>query len=107
MAKRKRGYYQTGRSSRKADSQKRAKAPGKRLSKSKKVYYERRKNRSDKPGTLLGVPVKLLKYPKRPKAGATTKQLEKYLDRVKAIDSENTRRKELATSISKRLSKKK
>lgn len=107
MAKRKRGSYQTGRSNRKADSQKKAKPPGKRRSKGGSIYYERRKNRSDKPGTLLGVPVKLLKYPKRPKAGATTKQLEKYLDRVKAIDTENSRRKELATSITKRLSKNK
>lgn len=103
MAKRRNANRQTGRSSARADKRNSAKAPGKRRSKSGSVYSERRKNRSDKPGTLLGVPVKLVKYPKKPKAGATTSQLENYLERVKKIDEENSRRKTLATSITKRL----
>ena len=40
---------QKGRSNRKIDSRKKALAPGKRISKNGKVYYERRKNRSDLP----------------------------------------------------------
>jgi hypothetical protein len=104
MAKKSR--YQTGGSSRRRDGKQRAKAPGKRKSKSGKIYIERRRNRSDMPGTLLGVPVKLVKYPKRPKAGASTLQLEKYLNRVKAIDTENSSRKELATKITRVIKKK-
>ncbi len=104
MAKRRRSSTrQTGRSRTSVDRAKSAKAPGKRRSKGGNVYYERRKNRSDKPGTLLGVPIKLVKYPKKPKAGASTKQLEGYLERVKKIDTENATRKQLATSITKRL----
>lgn len=49
---------QTGSSNRKRDSQRTAKAPGKRVvrhaGKKSTVYYERRKNRSDKPGKLSG-----------------------------------------------------
>jgi hypothetical protein len=37
-----------------ADASKRALAPGRRTSKSGKVYYERRANRSDVPGTFAG-----------------------------------------------------
>lgn len=48
-------YRQTGSSKRKADRKRKAKPPGKRRSATGKVYYERRKNRSDKPGTLSGV----------------------------------------------------
>jgi len=40
--------YQTGRSSTKADSPRKAMLPGKRISKSGKKYWETRKNRSDK-----------------------------------------------------------
>lgn len=46
---------QTGTSKTSVDKKKKAKAPGKRTSNTGKVYYERRKNRSDKPGTLTGV----------------------------------------------------
>lgn len=46
---------QTGRSSKKADVQRKAKAPGKRKSRTGRKYYERRKNRSDVPGKLTGV----------------------------------------------------
>jgi hypothetical protein len=46
---------QTGASSKKHDVALKAKAPGRRKSKTGKIYYERRKNRSDKPGTLQGV----------------------------------------------------
>jgi len=38
----------------KADRKRKALAPGKRVSKSGNVYYERRRDRSDKPGQLLG-----------------------------------------------------
>ena len=46
---------QTGRSNAKRDKKRKAKAPGKRRSASGKVYYERRKNRSDKPQSLSGM----------------------------------------------------
>jgi hypothetical protein len=45
---------QTGTSKLKRDLNKRALAPGRRISKAGNVYYERRKNRSDKPGQLAG-----------------------------------------------------
>lgn len=47
--------YQTGRSNKKADSQRKAKRPGARRSASGKKYTERRKNRSDAPGMLTGI----------------------------------------------------
>lgn len=57
--------YQTGSSNKLYDSRKKAQGPGKRVSKgganqygvSKggSVYYERRKNRSDMPGSLTGI----------------------------------------------------
>jgi hypothetical protein len=50
-------YRQTGSSTKHRDKMFRAKAPGKRKSASGKVYYERRKNRSDVPGTLTGISV--------------------------------------------------
>ena len=45
---------QTGTSKLTRDLNKRALAPGRRISKAGNVYYERRRNRSDKPGQLLG-----------------------------------------------------
>lgn len=45
---------QTGKSNTAKDLQRGAKAPGKRTSSKGKTYYERRANRSDKPGSLLG-----------------------------------------------------
>lgn len=45
---------QTGTSKTTRDLKKRALAPGRRTSKAGNVYYERRKNRSDKPGQLAG-----------------------------------------------------
>lgn len=57
-AKKKTDYHQTGkRKSIKRDKQIRAKAPGKRRVKTgsgSHTYYERRANRSDKPGSLTG-----------------------------------------------------
>jgi hypothetical protein len=50
--------YQTGTSKKIVDERKRAKPPGKRIVKTasgKHAYYERRKNRSDMPGSLTGV----------------------------------------------------
>jgi hypothetical protein len=46
---------QTGKSVIEKDFAKKALAPGKRKSATGKTYYERRANRSDKPGSLLGV----------------------------------------------------
>lgn len=47
--------YQTGSSNKLYDSRKKAQGPGKRVSASGNVYYERRKNRSDMPGSILGI----------------------------------------------------
>ncbi|OYT54355.1 MAG: hypothetical protein B6U72_03030 [Candidatus Altiarchaeales archaeon ex4484_2] len=55
--KTKRSYRQTGSDKGlrgvQADLKRKAKAPGRRKSKTGKRYYERRKNRSDKPGSRL------------------------------------------------------
>jgi hypothetical protein len=48
------GANQTGTSNKAKDLQRKAKAPGKRTSAKGKVYTETRKNRTDKPGTMLG-----------------------------------------------------
>jgi len=45
---------QTGSSSTARDRARKALAPGRRVSRTGRVYYERRKNRSDKPGMLAG-----------------------------------------------------
>lgn len=45
---------QTGSSSSARDRARKALAPGRRVSSTGRVYYERRKNRSDKPGQLAG-----------------------------------------------------
>jgi hypothetical protein len=54
----KKEYRQTGTSNSQIDKKRKAKAPGKRVVKHKgsksTVYYERRKNRTDKPGSLSG-----------------------------------------------------
>jgi hypothetical protein len=47
--------YQTGSSNKLYDSMKKAQGPGKRVSATGNVYYERRKNRSDMPGSLTGI----------------------------------------------------
>lgn len=47
--------HQTGSSSAYLDKKLKAKAPGKRKSRSGRIYYEYRKNRSDMPGTLTGI----------------------------------------------------
>jgi hypothetical protein len=44
---------QTGKSNTKMDKQKKANLPGKRISKAGNVYYEYRKNRSDKKGKKI------------------------------------------------------
>lgn len=48
-------FRQTGTSKTAADKQRTARRPGKRKSASGKVYYERRKNRSDVPFSLSGI----------------------------------------------------
>ena len=45
--------YQIGTSNKKRDITRKALAPGKRISKAGKIYYENRKNRSDKVGSKL------------------------------------------------------
>lgn len=37
--------------------------------------------------------VKLLKYPKKPKTSASIGTIERYLEKVKAVDKENNARK--------------
>lgn len=97
--KRRKGTYQTGGSNKRRDKMVRAKTPGKRKSAGGSIYYERRRNRSDMPGKLLGV--KLIKLPKRPKRSASTAQMEKYVDLVRSIKKENERRISLAKTIKK------
>ena len=46
---------QTGTSNKKRDLERAARPTGRRKSKSGNIYYERRRNRSDRPGTLLGI----------------------------------------------------
>lgn len=70
---------QTGTSNKKADRERSAKTPGKRTVKHGKkkatIYYERRKNRSDKPGQLTGVSVASL-------ASALKKKMNEKLDKL-------------------------
>lgn len=47
--------YQTGSSNKLYDSMRKAQGPGKRVSATGGVYYERRKNRTDMPGSVLGI----------------------------------------------------
>jgi hypothetical protein len=47
--------YQTGSSNKLYDKMKKSQGPGKRVSATGNVYYERRKNRSDMPGSVLGI----------------------------------------------------
>lgn len=44
---------QTGKSNKDIDAKRKALAPGKRISKTGKIYFESRKNRSDLPGTKV------------------------------------------------------
>lgn len=53
--KKKTSSRQTGTSNKKIDRERHAKHPGKRRSKTGNPYYERRANRSDKPGMLTGM----------------------------------------------------
>ena len=51
-----RSFYtgeQTGTSNKKVDEKRKALAPGKRRSKTGKIYYEYRKSRSDKVGSMV------------------------------------------------------
>lgn len=45
--------HQIGKTDKKIDSKRKALAPGKRRSKTGKIYYEYRKNRSDKKGSTI------------------------------------------------------
>ncbi|CAK0746728.1 hypothetical protein CCP1ISM_250002 [Azospirillaceae bacterium] len=51
--------YQTGKSNKKNDQERKAKKPGVRKTKTGSTYIERRKNRSDMPGKLTGYDRKL------------------------------------------------
>jgi len=53
--KKKKSYRQTGTSKTSVDKTIKAKRPGKRIPASGKAYYERRRNRSDKPFSLTGI----------------------------------------------------
>lgn len=46
---------QTGTSNKKRDAARKSKKPGRRRSASGKIYYERRKSRTDKPGSVTGI----------------------------------------------------
>lgn len=59
-APKKKDYHQTGRSTLAYDLKRRALPPGKRVSRSGVTYYERRRNRTDQPGTMAGVSEKAL-----------------------------------------------
>jgi len=65
---------QTGTSNKVKDAMRKALAPGKRKSATGKSYTERRANRSDKPGSLLGIKYKsaVRIYFKNPKYNYTT-----------------------------------
>jgi hypothetical protein len=95
--KRKVSSHQTGKSSTLHDERFAAKAPGKRIVKTAKgshVYYERRKNRSDKPGSLSGITASRLKSELKQrledklgktfvqKSNATTKRVKNKLQKV-------------------------
>lgn len=62
-----------------------AKAPGKRKSASGNIYYERRKNRSDKPGSLTGVLNTQFEFNKVP--GRIARELEEKSKAEKQIEA--------------------
>lgn len=88
---------QTGVSKLTVDRKRKAKAPGKRLVKhagaKSTVYYERRKNRSDKPGQLAGVSSATLKT-------ALRNRLEEKLGKT-FVDKTKATTKRAATKIQK------
>jgi hypothetical protein len=67
----------------------------------KKVSVKRRKKTVKKSRSTGSIPVKLKRYPKRPKASASTASLERYYAKIKAIDSDNAKRKTLASNIAR------
>lgn len=77
--------YQTGRSNKTADRQRKARKPGKRKSKSDSTYTERRKNRSDMPGKLTGLDKRLEQAIK--KAGYIDNQIKDLRDRIRSSKS--------------------
>lgn len=83
-AKPKKKTWQTGSSVKRKDKQRKALAPGKRTSATGHKYTERRKNRSDVPGTLTGV-----------SAATLTSELK---SRIKEKLGKQLVRKELATT---------
>lgn len=89
---------QTGTSNKKRDLERAAKPPGLRKSKSGTIYYERRQNRSDRPGTLLGIGAISLNA-----IGAELYEMESKINMLKYRKKEArtlTEKKELQTRIS-------
>lgn len=84
-------WRQTGSSKTTSDKKRKAKAPGKRKSAAGKVYYERRKNRSDKPGTITGAKSFIVAELKKQLSNrllraslATTKKDKRYWNKLAA-----------------------
>lgn len=80
---------QTGDSNKFYDEAVKAKQPGKRKSATGKIYYERRKNRSDKPGSLTGILNTQYEFNKVP--GRIARELEEkrkaelQIEKLKAV----------------------
>lgn len=74
---------QTGTSNKVKDATRKALAPGKRKSATGKSYTERRANRSDKPGSLLGVNITNLSIKKIKENNQNIEKLESALIRNK------------------------
>lgn len=110
----KNGKRQTDTSNQAADVKRKAKAPGKRKSKSGATYYERRKNRSDKPGSLTGGNKNISRYHtdyNRPEVnisiGSLKSQLVKKMEDQMArlfIQKENAKTKRDRNRIQKEIS---
>lgn len=90
-------FRQTGSSNRVRDKRVKAKAPGKRIVShgrgKKTVYYERRKNRSDKPGQLTGVPANM--YAVRDNLEKQLTQTIEHLEKIKKSDVKHPEKKRL------------
>src|SRR5688572_10992572 len=96
--------HQTGTSNKKRDQARKSKKPGKRRAASGKIYYERRKDRTDKPGSLTGVTAATLTAELR---GRLKERLGVYLlakDQA-GKKMEKRRYQKLITEIRKKLNK--
>lgn len=93
--KKRKSVRQTGTSNRMIDERLTARKPGKRRAASGKTYYERRKNRSDKPGQLTGVSVGSMKN------GVLSHYKEKLANRLmrRELATTKTEKKKLTKEI--------